>query len=189
MTWGNTVLLKARLLSAGSAPRHDPHAHKCAGRLARRTAGFPNLQVRAYGRFLVCEPIQKPDGGPCHCPARYPGCSDPARGAMSTPAEPSRTSTWTSTPRSRYGKRLWRFPTRIRHRPRAGTTGICWPRTCWVCDGRLAAVLDFGGLAVGDPTVGLVVACEVLEASSREVFRRAVEVDEESWLRGRACSR
>jgi len=49
-----------------------------------------------------------------------------------------------------------------------------------VCDGRLTAVLDFGGLAVGDPTVDLVVAWEVLEASSREVFRRAVEVDEES---------
>ena len=55
-----------------------------------------------------------------------------------------------------------------------------------VCDGRLTAVLDFGGLAVGDPTVDLVVAWEVLEASSREVFRRAVEVDAESWLRGRA---
>ena len=52
-----------------------------------------------------------------------------------------------------------------------------------VCDGRLTAVLDFGGLAVGDPTVDLVVAWEVLEASSREVFRRAVEADEESWLR------
>jgi aminoglycoside phosphotransferase (APT) family kinase protein len=53
----------------------------------------------------------------------------------------------------------------------------------------LAAVLDFGGLAVGDPTVDLVVAWEVLEASSREVFRRAVEVDAESWLRGRAWAR
>ena len=52
----------------------------------------------------------------------------------------------------------------------------------------LAAVLDFGGLAVGDPTVDLVVAWEVLEASSREVIRRAVE-DSESWLRGRAWAR
>jgi aminoglycoside phosphotransferase (APT) family kinase protein len=55
-----------------------------------------------------------------------------------------------------------------------------------VRDGRLAAVLDFGGLAVGNPTVDLVVAWEVLDASSREVFRRALEVDETSWLRGRA---
>lgn len=55
-----------------------------------------------------------------------------------------------------------------------------------VRDGRLAAVLDFGGLAVGDPTVDLVVAWEVLDPASREVFRRAVGVDETSWLRGRA---
>jgi aminoglycoside phosphotransferase (APT) family kinase protein len=55
-----------------------------------------------------------------------------------------------------------------------------------VRDGRLAAVLDFGGLGVGDPTVDLVVAWELLDPSSREVFRRAVGVDETSWLRGRA---
>jgi aminoglycoside phosphotransferase (APT) family kinase protein len=53
-------------------------------------------------------------------------------------------------------------------------------------DGRLAAVLDFGGLAVGDPTVDLVVGWDVLDPVSREVFRRVVAVDEESWLRGRA---
>lgn len=55
-----------------------------------------------------------------------------------------------------------------------------------VRDGRLTAILDFGGLAVGDPTVDLVVASEVLDAASREVFRRVVGADEESWLRGRA---
>ena len=55
-----------------------------------------------------------------------------------------------------------------------------------VRDGRLAAVLDFGGLAVGDPTVDLIVAWEVLDPASRDEFRRAVAVDETSWLRGRA---
>ena len=55
-----------------------------------------------------------------------------------------------------------------------------------VRDGRLAAVLDFGGLAVGDPTVDLAVAWDVLDPASREVFRDAVGVDEETWLRGRA---
>ena len=53
-------------------------------------------------------------------------------------------------------------------------------------EGRLAAVLDFGGLAVGDPTVDLIVAWEVLDAPSREVFRHAIGVDEQSWLAGRA---
>jgi aminoglycoside phosphotransferase (APT) family kinase protein len=50
-------------------------------------------------------------------------------------------------------------------------------------DGRLSAVLDFGTLGVGDPAVDLVVAWEVLDPESRETFRRAVEVDDATWLR------
>ena len=52
--------------------------------------------------------------------------------------------------------------------------------------GRLTAVLDFGVLAVGDPTVDLIAAWEVLDPAARDVFRRAVGSDETSWLRGRA---
>ena len=55
-----------------------------------------------------------------------------------------------------------------------------------VRDGRLAGVLDFGGLAVGDPTVDLAVSWEVLDAVARASFRDLVDVDEETWLRGRA---
>ena len=55
-----------------------------------------------------------------------------------------------------------------------------------VRDGALTAVLDFGGLSVGDPTVDLVVAWEVLDPTARELFRRQIGVDEASWLRGRA---
>ncbi len=54
-----------------------------------------------------------------------------------------------------------------------------------VRDGRLAAVLDFGAVSVGDPTVDLIVAWDVLDAPSRETFRGAVGVDDETWLRGR----
>lgn len=53
-----------------------------------------------------------------------------------------------------------------------------------VRDGRLAAVLDVGGLAVGDPTVDLVVAWEVLDAEGRTTFRRALDVDDATWARG-----
>jgi aminoglycoside phosphotransferase (APT) family kinase protein len=53
-------------------------------------------------------------------------------------------------------------------------------------DGRLAAVLDFGALSVGDPTVDLIVAWDVLDPASREAFRAGVGVDDETWLRGRA---
>ena len=55
-----------------------------------------------------------------------------------------------------------------------------------VRDGALNAVLDFGALSVGDPTVDLVVAWEVLDPPARELFRRQVGVDDATWLRGRA---
>ena len=55
-----------------------------------------------------------------------------------------------------------------------------------VRDGRLTAVLDFGGLAVGDPTVDLIVAWEVLDTASRDVFRQAVGADDPTWFRGQA---
>jgi len=53
-------------------------------------------------------------------------------------------------------------------------------------DGALAAVLDFGGLSIGDPTVDLVAAWEVLDPPARELFRRQAGVDDATWLRGRA---
>jgi aminoglycoside phosphotransferase (APT) family kinase protein len=55
-----------------------------------------------------------------------------------------------------------------------------------VHDGALAAVLDFGGLSIGDPTVDLIVAWEVLDLPARELFRTQVAVDDVTWLRGRA---
>ena len=53
-------------------------------------------------------------------------------------------------------------------------------------DGRLTAVLDFGSLSVGDPTVDLVVAWEILDPPAREVLRRHLGVEDAAWLKGRA---
>ncbi|MFG1603728.1 aminoglycoside phosphotransferase family protein [Actinoplanes sp. NPDC049265] len=53
-------------------------------------------------------------------------------------------------------------------------------------NGRLTAVLDFGCLAVGDPTVDLAVVWEILDPPAREVFRKRLGVDDAAWLRGRA---
>jgi len=53
-------------------------------------------------------------------------------------------------------------------------------------DGSLAAVLDFGGLSIGDPAVDLAVAWEVLDPPAREIFRSELGVDDATWLRGRA---
>lgn len=55
-----------------------------------------------------------------------------------------------------------------------------------VRDGRLTAVLDFGGLSVGDPTVDLVVAWDLLDPPARRLLRRQLGVEDAAWLRGRA---
>ncbi|MFI5765387.1 aminoglycoside phosphotransferase family protein [Streptomyces sp. NPDC051563] len=52
-------------------------------------------------------------------------------------------------------------------------------------DGRLSAVIDFGGLGVGDPACDLTIAFTLMSAPSRAVFRGALGVDESTWLRGR----
>lgn len=51
--------------------------------------------------------------------------------------------------------------------------------------GRLSAVIDFGGLGVGDPACDLIVAWNFLSAETRDVFRAALPVDDATWARGR----
>ena len=52
-------------------------------------------------------------------------------------------------------------------------------------DGRLAAVIDFGTLAVGDPAVDLIAAWQVVAPEARAAFRSALGVDDATWARGR----
>lgn len=51
-------------------------------------------------------------------------------------------------------------------------------------DGALVAVLDFGGLAVGDPSVDLIVAWELLDQTGRQAFRRTAGIDDPGWIKG-----
>lgn len=51
------------------------------------------------------------------------------------------------------------------------------------CDGRLAAVIDWEGCTVGDPSVDHLPAWWLLDADSRETFRVASRADRESWFR------
>lgn len=53
-------------------------------------------------------------------------------------------------------------------------------------DGRLAGVIDFGQLGVGDPACDLVLAWTGLDASGRRVLRDAVGLDDDTWRRARA---
>jgi aminoglycoside phosphotransferase (APT) family kinase protein len=63
--------------------------------------------------------------------------------------------------------------------------GDLHPANMLVNDHELSAVIDFGLLGVGDPACDLMVAWMYLSADSREVFRRALAVDNATWTRGR----
>ena len=53
-------------------------------------------------------------------------------------------------------------------------------------DGRLTGVIDFGGLAVGDPAGDVMAAFHVLRPADRPVFRSLLGVDDGTWARARA---
>lgn len=63
--------------------------------------------------------------------------------------------------------------------------GDLLPPNLLVRGGALAAVIDFGCAGVGDPAVDLVPAWSAFGERGREVFRRALGVDEGTWRRGR----
>ncbi len=54
-----------------------------------------------------------------------------------------------------------------------------------VADGALHAIIDFGGVAVGDPAYDLVMEWEFFTDDSAAAFRRGLHLDEATWNRGR----
>ncbi len=62
--------------------------------------------------------------------------------------------------------------------------GDLLPGNLLVRDGRLSAVIDFGGLNVGDPACDLQPAWNVFTGSSRRTFLDELHVDEGTRLRG-----
>lgn len=55
-------------------------------------------------------------------------------------------------------------------------------------DGKVSAVIDFGGLGRGDPARDLMMAFTLLSGRARHAFREALAVDEATWARGRGRS-
>lgn len=53
-------------------------------------------------------------------------------------------------------------------------------------DNKLCAVIDFGGIAVGDPACDLVIAWTILHHTAREIFIKEMQMDDHTWLRARA---
>lgn len=52
--------------------------------------------------------------------------------------------------------------------------------------GKLSAVIDFGQLAIGDPACDLAIAWTLFEGKSRGIFLEILELDPNTWARGRA---
>jgi aminoglycoside phosphotransferase (APT) family kinase protein len=63
--------------------------------------------------------------------------------------------------------------------------GDLLPGNLLVNEGRLSAVIDFGGLNVGDPACDLQPAWNLFTGDSRDRYRAELQVDDASWLRGR----
>lgn len=60
------------------------------------------------------------------------------------------------------------------------------PGNLLVDRGSLSGVIDWGGLAIGDPAVDLIVAWNLLDDAGRLAFRRSLAVPDGAWERGRA---
>lgn len=54
-----------------------------------------------------------------------------------------------------------------------------------VQNSRLCAVIDFGGVGIGDPAADVVPAWSVFNKVGREIFRQKLEVDDDTWNRAR----
>ncbi len=52
--------------------------------------------------------------------------------------------------------------------------------------GKLAAVIDFGQVSVGDPACDLAIAWTYLRGPHRQAFRERLALDPGTWARGRA---
>lgn len=86
--------------------------------------------------------------------------------------------------------RLRRVWSELRELPRESpdvmTHGDLIPGNVLVARGRLAGVLDVGGLGAADPALELVCTWHLLDAGPRRRLRAALECDDLEWRRGKA---
>jgi aminoglycoside phosphotransferase (APT) family kinase protein len=71
------------------------------------------------------------------------------------------------------------------NRPPVWVHGDAAPSNLLLRDGELAAVIDFGCAAVGDPACDLVMAWTFFSDESGDAFRSGFDLDEATWTRAR----
>jgi len=54
-----------------------------------------------------------------------------------------------------------------------------------VQDNKLSGIIDFGGMACGDPACDLVIAWTYLSGKARDIFIHEMDLDENTWVRAR----
>ncbi|MCX4080366.1 phosphotransferase [Rickettsia rhipicephali] len=52
-------------------------------------------------------------------------------------------------------------------------------------NGKLNAVIDFGGMSIGDPACDLVIIWTFLQNEAREIFKKQLALDDDTWARAR----
>lgn len=87
--------------------------------------------------------------------------------------------------------RLRKMWSALRQLPRGATGDVMThgdliPGNVLVADGRLAGILDVGGLGPADPALDLVGAWHLLEADPRQVLRDDLGCGDLEWARGKA---
>jgi aminoglycoside phosphotransferase (APT) family kinase protein len=70
-------------------------------------------------------------------------------------------------------------------KPPVWVHGDLHPGNLLAVDGKLSAVIDWGGVCVGDPAIDLMIAWTLLTPETREIFRAALPTDDATWARGR----
>lgn len=85
-------------------------------------------------------------------------------------------------------RRIWHSALELSRWPYAGVWvhGDLAPGNVIIDGVHLGAVIDFGGLGVGDPAVDMLIAWNYLSPRARKLFRQIVSVDDATWFRGRA---
>tara|TARA_R110002050_G_scaffold118195_4_gene235498 strand:- start:13881 stop:14768 length:888 start_codon:yes stop_codon:yes gene_type:complete len=71
------------------------------------------------------------------------------------------------------------------HKPGVWLHGDLLPSNLIVKEGKLHGIIDFGLFGKGDPACDLIPAWCLFDAASRETFKDHLNIDENTWTRGR----